>query len=101
MTSDPGTIAAATKAKAADGTAVTVGIRPDSFKAGGSAALEVKVEIIEHLGAETYAYARRGIGDVLTIATDNDRNLKSGDAYKAHFDPASALIFGADGLRIR
>ncbi len=90
-----------TSVKAANGTAVTVGIRPDSFKAGGTATLEVGVEIIEHLGGETYAYARRGIGDVLTIATGNDRNLQSGDAYKAHFDPAAALIFGADGLRIR
>jgi lactose/L-arabinose transport system ATP-binding protein len=90
-----------TSVKAASGTPVTVGIRPESFKAAGAATLDVGVEIIEHLGGETYAYARRGSGEVLTIATGNDRNLKSGDAYKAHFDPAAALIFGADGLRIR
>ncbi len=88
-------------AGAPDGTPVTVGIRPEHFKAGGSAALDVTVEIIEHLGGETYAYARHGAGDILTIATGNDRGLAAGDAYTARFDPAALLLFGADGLRLR
>ncbi len=91
----------AVRVAAADGTPVTLGIRPEHFKAGGAAALDVTVEIIEHLGGETYAYARRGKGDVLTIATGNNRALDAGDAYRAAFDPASLLVFGADGQRLR
>jgi lactose/L-arabinose transport system ATP-binding protein len=88
-------------AKAAPGTAVTVGIRPEHFKPGGTARLELGVEMIEHLGAETYAYARRGAGELLTVATQGDRSLKAGDALSAEFDPARALLFDAGGQRLR
>jgi lactose/L-arabinose transport system ATP-binding protein len=85
----------------ADGTAVTVGIRPEHFGSHGSASLDVGVEIIEHLGGETYAYARGGSGELITIATDNDRNLKTGDRYQARFDPQALLLFDAQGERLR
>ncbi|MBN9331906.1 TOBE domain-containing protein, partial [Devosia sp.] len=78
-----------------------VGIRPEHFDTTGSASLETSVEIIEHLGGETYAYAR-GMGtNLLTIATDNNRTLKTGDRYEARFNPASLLVFGKDGKRLR
>ncbi|MBI4922987.1 MAG: sn-glycerol-3-phosphate ABC transporter ATP-binding protein UgpC [Devosia nanyangense] len=92
---------AALRSRPADGTPVTVGLRPDHFKRGGAAHLDLNVELIEHLGSETYAYARFGKGEVLTIATQNDRDLKAGARLAAHFDPASALLFDAAGQRIR
>jgi len=88
-------------ARPAAGTAVTVGIRPEHFKAGGAAHLDLNIEMIEHLGSETYAYARSGEGDLLTIATQNDRALKAGEALVAQFDPAKALLFDPAGQRIR
>jgi lactose/L-arabinose transport system ATP-binding protein len=90
-----------TNVKADAGKEVTVGIRPEHFKSGGSAALPLKVDIVEHLGGETYAYARHGNGELLTLATNNARDVASGDSYEARFDPASMLIFSTDGLRIR
>src|SRR3569623_303375 len=42
-------------AKAPNGAEVTVGIRPEHFKGRGSAQLDLNIEMIEHLGAETYA----------------------------------------------
>jgi lactose/L-arabinose transport system ATP-binding protein len=89
------------KALPAPGTPVTVGIRPEHFKSGGSAALDVVIEIVEHLGLETYAYARQGQGDVLTIATGNDRDVKAGDAFEARFDPKHVVLFDGSGARIR
>jgi lactose/L-arabinose transport system ATP-binding protein len=80
---------------------VTVGIRPDAFDAGGSEQLPLKVEIVEHLGNETYAYGRLGSGELLTIATDNDRQVKPGDDFVARFNPSSLLLFSEDGQRIR
>jgi lactose/L-arabinose transport system ATP-binding protein len=57
--------------------------------------------MIEHLGSESYAYARHGNGELLTIATQNDRTLQSGDRLSARFDPARALLFDPQGRRIR
>jgi lactose/L-arabinose transport system ATP-binding protein len=85
----------------AAGTEVTVGIRPEHFATEGSAALDVTVEIIEHLGGETYAYARDKGAELITIATDNNRTLKTGDHYSAKFDPAALLVFGKNGQRLR
>jgi lactose/L-arabinose transport system ATP-binding protein len=85
----------------ANGAAVTVGIRPEHFHAKGSASLDVTVEIIEHLGGETYAYARDGGTELITIATDNNRTLAAGDRYAARFDPATLLIFDEAGRRLR
>ena len=85
----------------ANGAAVTVGIRPEHFHAQGSASLDVTVEIIEHLGGETYAYARDLGTELITIATDNNRTLAAGDRYAAKFDPATLLIFDEAGRRLR
>ena len=84
-----------------DGADVTVGLRPGHFIASGSAALDLEIEMIEHLGVETYVYARYGKGQVVTVATHDGRDLKAGNKLKAPFDPACALLFDADGQRIR
>src|SRR5665213_3700620 len=67
----------------AAGSEVTVGIRPEHFATGGPARLDLVVEMIEHLGAETYAYARAGEGALLTIATHADRSLEAGSPLAA------------------
>jgi lactose/L-arabinose transport system ATP-binding protein len=87
--------------KLADGTEITAGIRPDHFKRGGTAKLPVKVELVEHLGGETFVYARAGSSGILTIGSDDGRDLKSGDELEARFDPARVLLFDAAGLRLR
>ena len=89
------------KSLPASGSPVTIGIRPEHFKAGGAAHLDLNVDMIEHLGAETYAYARFGQGELITVATQNDRALKAGDTLTAHFDPARALLFDPAGQRLR
>ena len=88
-------------AKVTTGTPVTVGIRPEHFRAGGAGHLELNVDMIEHLGAETYAYARYGNGELLTVATQNDRSMKAGDKLSAAFDPSRALLFDTAGQRLR
>ncbi len=85
----------------ADGTNVTVGLRPGHFNASGSAQLDLMIEMIEHLGLETFVYARHGKGSVVTIATQDGRDLKAGQPYAAHFDPATVLLFDTEGQRIR
>jgi lactose/L-arabinose transport system ATP-binding protein len=85
----------------AEGSRVTVGIRPEHFKAGGAASLDLRIEIIEHLGGESYAYARAGDADVLTISTSMGRDWAGGMQIKAAFDPAKTLLFDVAGQRLR
>ena len=84
----------------AKGTNLSVGIRPEHFNDSGSASLDVTIDLLEHLGGETFAYARHGAGDLVIIETKNGRNLKSGQKLEARFDPASALLFDGNGQRI-
>ncbi len=85
----------------ASGTKVTLGIRPEHFNEGGAAALDLDVELVEYLGAETFAYARHGGSDVVTVAMAERRGISAGQKLTARFDPAAALLFDADGRRIR
>ncbi|HEY9012869.1 MAG TPA: sn-glycerol-3-phosphate ABC transporter ATP-binding protein UgpC [Devosia sp.] len=82
-------------------TPLTIGIRPGHFSDDGAISLDLTVELVEHLGNETFAYAGQGNGDLITIGMHNDRALAAGQALKAKFDPAKVLLFGADEQRIR
>ncbi|MDK1377306.1 MULTISPECIES: sn-glycerol-3-phosphate ABC transporter ATP-binding protein UgpC [unclassified Sinorhizobium] len=88
-------------AAAVPGTPVTVGIRPEHFNETGPAALDLTIDMLEHLGGETFAYARHGKGDLVVIETKKGRGLKSGDRIAARFDPACALVFDVNGRRLR
>src|SRR6185295_9828154 len=85
----------------AKGTPVTLGVRPEHFTETGAAKLALTVDIIEHLGGESYAYASYGQGDVITIRVHNGRAIRAGQAIEARFDPEAVLLFDAGGQRIR
>ena len=86
----------------AEGAEVTLGLRPEVFRKGGSASLQLRTEIVEHLGDETFAYATPGDGGpVLTLAMDEGRDLAPGQTLTARFDPARAMLFDAAGQRLR
>jgi lactose/L-arabinose transport system ATP-binding protein len=84
----------------AAGINVSVGIRPEHFNESGSTCLDVTIDLLEHLGGETFAYVRHGASDLVIIETKNGRNLKSGQRLEARFDPASSLLFDGSGQRI-
>ena len=84
------------------GERLVAGIRPEHFKRGGDAVLNVTTELVEHLGGETYAYARHDDGgDMLTVATDDGRALTTGDALRAEYQSKEVLFFEKDGRRLR
>ncbi|UTY46918.1 ABC transporter ATP-binding protein [Sinorhizobium fredii] len=87
--------------EATPGTPVTVGIRPEHFKEHGTASLDLTIDMLEHLGGETFAYARHGNGELVIIETKNGRGLKSSDHITARFDPGCALVFDESGKRLR
>jgi lactose/L-arabinose transport system ATP-binding protein len=83
------------------GAKVTVGIRPEHFDDTGSASLQMVIDMLEHLGGETFAFARHGEGELVTVQSRNGRSLKSGQTITARFDPAKALVFDEGGQRLR
>ena len=86
----------------AAGAEVTLGLRPELFKRGGGAHLELQAEIVEHLGGETLIHARQGgAGQVLTVISDEGRAVAPGQALTVRFDPAGVLVFDPGGARIR
>jgi sn-glycerol 3-phosphate transport system ATP-binding protein len=58
---------------------VTVGIRPEHVEvAAGDAPLKLKVELIEHLGAESLVYGKLDGGSELTARIDGEKNVAIG-----------------------
>ena len=85
-----------------DGSNVTLGLRPEAFRKGGSASLDLMIDIVEHLGDGTFAYASPTPGgQMLTLSVDEGRALIPGQKRAARFDTSRALLFGAADLRLR
>lgn len=83
-------------------TQVTVGLRPDIFKRGGTASLNLMIEIVEQLGGEASACARQGSSiQILTISLEDGRALRPGQNLIASFDPNRALLCDTNGQRVR
>jgi lactose/L-arabinose transport system ATP-binding protein len=83
------------------GDPVTVGLRPQHFNTTGALKFKLNIDLVEHLGGESFVYAGNNSGDLITVATQAGRALKSGQKFIAHFDPINALLFDASGQRVR
>ncbi len=86
-----------------EGQPVEVGIRPSHFSLSASGPLGLTVDSVEHLGSGTLVYGRTNAGVRVTIAVDQHLpgSIASGDTIQAGFSQADAMLFGADGRRIR
>jgi len=88
-------------AKLAVGDAVTVGLRPQHFNSSGTLKFNLNVELVEHLGGESFVYAGNGGDELITVATQSGRGLRTGEKFEARIDPAKALLFDQAGQRAR
>ena len=79
---------------------MSFGIRPEHLNDSGSANLDVTIDLLEHLGGESFAYVRHDAGDLVIIEAKNGRNLKAGEKLEARLDPVSVLLFDGSGRRI-
>jgi len=92
----------AVMAEPAAGTELLLGIRPEHFDAKGEVQLTAVVEVIEHLGGASFAYARSEEEHPLTIELRDSRHTAAGSELNTGFDPARAFLFDkATGQRIR
>ncbi|ONG47056.1 glycerol-3-phosphate ABC transporter ATP-binding protein [Pseudoroseomonas deserti] len=81
--------------------AITLALRPEDLQPVAHG-LPAVAEGIEFLGESLLLHARLedGTGLVLRIAPENRGHLAAGARLALGFDPARALLFGADGKRL-
>ncbi|WGH79926.1 ABC transporter ATP-binding protein [Jannaschia ovalis] len=83
-----------------DGTAVTVGLRPEHLQLGAGDALEV--DLTEALGGVSYAYLTAGTGEKLIVEERGDIRSTEGDRVGVTIDPVRVMVFDAESeARIR
>jgi multiple sugar transport system ATP-binding protein len=83
----------------ADGSAVTLGIRPEHLSAGHGP-LQVRAETIEVLGSQTIIHAVLASGEPFTAALPGIRGIRSGDILQVGFNEDFVHLFDAAGLAI-
>lgn len=85
----------------AEGSELTVGIRPDDLTVSdGPGLFEGTISVLEPLGSETLAYVDIGGREVVAQA-DGRTPPALGTKVQLTVDPANMHIFGADGVALR
>jgi len=85
-----------------EGSAVTLGIRPEHFVAPGSGLcdLVLDVDVVEHLGNTSYIYA--ALGDTQVIVEKDDGHARDNRGALSVALPSTGLfLFDAEGARLR
>jgi len=92
------------------GAEVVVGVRPEHFAVGGgpgaARGLEMRVDVVEELGADAYLYGRMALSgnaveQTVVARADGRRPPQRGSRVWLHPEPGHVHFFGADGHRIR
>ena len=87
----------------ASGTPVTLGVRPEHFgpRGAGDCDITVVVDVAEHLGSTSYAYANTGSGEELVIARDPAQRDTDIASLTVSIAADRAFLFEAGGKRLR
>ncbi len=72
---------------------VVLGIRPEHIRLAADGSLPLTVELVEHLGSQTFIFGEAGGGHHLTVAADPDRPPKVGDQVFLALDPQHIHLF--------
>jgi lactose/L-arabinose transport system ATP-binding protein len=89
-------------AKPQAGAELLLGIRPEHFDASGSVRFTVDVDLVEHLGGISLAYAGSATEHPLTIELRDRALPKPGQPLEVAFNPDRAVVFDtATGQRLR
>jgi multiple sugar transport system ATP-binding protein len=85
-----------------DGSALTLGVRPehlDIVPPGTPGAIEADVSLVEPTGSETMIVARRGKTEII-VSTRNRPTVDSGDRIALRAEPDLLHLFWPEGRRI-
>ena len=84
------------------GDPVTLGIRPEHLNRStdGSCQLEVKADVSERLGSDTYCHVITQAGEPLTMRIRGDFTPRYGESLKLTLDAAHCHLFDREGLAV-
>lgn len=87
-----------------EGQAVEFGLRPEHIVVGDASTtqpvtMQVDTELVEPMGADTVLWTNVA-GHALTIRTDSESNVKTGDNIDIGFNTARVSIFSENGERV-
>ena len=83
---------------AADGAAVTLGVRPEHVEFTDQGGLPGTVDLVEHMGGESYVYVTLGNGERMTVRRPGQTMLVAGSSVRATVISGFAHLFHkADG----
>lgn len=84
------------------GESVKVGIRPEHFISTADSKFKFKAPttVVEQLGGNSYLYLNAGGSAPLTVEQKGHTQVRDGEIASVGVDPTTAMLFGADGLRI-
>ncbi|MGK6314253.1 ABC transporter ATP-binding protein [Neorhizobium sp. DT-125] len=83
-----------------DGTALTLGVRPEHFGSAGDVPVEGKVAFAETQGRENLYDVVLPDGSVLRSIQPVRNDIKLGDSVRWGLDSKAALVFAEDGRRL-
>ncbi|WP_431298222.1 ABC transporter ATP-binding protein [Tabrizicola sp. BL-A-41-H6] len=81
------------------GAEVSVGLRPQHLKI--TAGSDYRVEMTEALGGVSFVHVTAPTGEKLVIESHDQVGVGMGDKVGITFDAKDAMVFGADGMRLR
>jgi lactose/L-arabinose transport system ATP-binding protein len=89
--------------RGAVGDEVTLGVRPEHFGAAGAGDLDIElsVDVVEQLGATSYAYAGTDGPEPLVVQIEPDRMTGSDERFVASISAKRSWLFDSDGQRLR
>lgn len=84
------------------GDVVTLGIRPEHLNRStdGNCQLEVKADVSERLGSDTYCHVITQANEPLTMRIRGDFTPRYGESLKLTLDAAHCHLFDGDGLAV-
>ena len=86
-----------------DRPATKMGFRPEHIQLGnpGEGICDVTVDVLEYLGADTFLIVDGGPLGQITVRTDGDTPVRSGDTIGLIVPPERLRFFDAEGLSVR
>ena len=94
---------ALTSTKVRPGDEVSLGIRPEHFRAAGEgdADMVVDIDVAEHLGNTSYVYAHVSPEERIIIEREDSRTVGSREKLTVGLSASRAYLFDRDGRRVR
>lgn len=79
------------------GDAITLGMRPEHIVFSKSAGIPAEIQVVEHLGSESYLHLQTAAGALVTTRVNGVTERSAGERVQLAIEPSLLHLFAADG----